>query len=408
MKKTLRLLKKIFLYSFVGLLVIIIATLLIFWIEHSTSLTLPNPSGTYAVGRTTFDWVDNSRVDSLAPTLGVKRELAVWVWYPADKKEPAKTNEYLPPYLKKAIEENDGFIMTNFFTRDLSKIYSHSIANVGISTKQTKYPIVFLKSGLGALATDYTTLAEDLASHGYVVVGCDAPYSTFIVAFPDGRVIKRTEKGNPGGENTTESTYQTQLMNNLVNVWTDDTKFILNKLDLLNVNDSSNLFFGHIDTQSVGIFGHSFGGATAAQFCSAEPRCKAGIDIDGEPYGSVIQTGINKPFMFLISDHSNEDKTEDDKITSHIESIYNSLPKGSVWINLVGAKHFNFSDMSLAKERLLFRLAGATGSIDKRRGLKITADCVRTFFDLHLKGNTTTEIDSLQSKYPEVNFYKKK
>ena len=33
---------------------------------------------------------------------------------------------------------------------------------------------------------------------------------------------------------------------------------------------------------------------------------------------------------------------------------------------------------------------------------------VRTFFDIHLKENAITEIDSLQNKYPEVKFYKKK
>jgi len=39
---------------------------------------------------------------------------------------------------------------------------------------------------------NYSTLAEDLASHGYVVVAFDAPYRTGQVVFPDGRVIART------------------------------------------------------------------------------------------------------------------------------------------------------------------------------------------------------------------------
>jgi predicted dienelactone hydrolase len=33
-----------------------------------------------------------------------------------------------------------------------------------------------MRAGGGGLTTDYTTLAEDLASHGYIVVGFDAPY----------------------------------------------------------------------------------------------------------------------------------------------------------------------------------------------------------------------------------------
>ncbi len=53
-----------------------------------------------------------------------------------------------------------------------------------------------MRPGLAALTTDYTTLAEDLASHGYVVVGFDAPYRSEVVVFPDGRVITRAPQNN--------------------------------------------------------------------------------------------------------------------------------------------------------------------------------------------------------------------
>ncbi len=49
---------------------------------------------------------------------------------------------------------------------------------------------------------------------------------------------------------------------------------------------------------------NSFGGATAAQFCHDDPRCKAGIDVDGAPFGSVGREGLHQPFMFLLSDQS--------------------------------------------------------------------------------------------------------
>ncbi len=58
--------------------------------------------------------------------------------------------------------------------------------------------MIVFRSGIGAQALDYTTLAEDLANHGYVVVGADAPYSTSIVVLPDGSVIRKTTAGNPG------------------------------------------------------------------------------------------------------------------------------------------------------------------------------------------------------------------
>ena len=49
-----------------------------------------------------------------------------------------------------------------------------------------------MRGGASSPILNYSTLAEDLASHGYVVVGFDAPYRTFVVAFSDGRVIQRS------------------------------------------------------------------------------------------------------------------------------------------------------------------------------------------------------------------------
>src|SRR6516164_8890922 len=53
------------------------------WVEHTRELTLPAPTGPFAVGREIFDWTDDQHVDSLAPVSGTKRELLVWIWYPA-------------------------------------------------------------------------------------------------------------------------------------------------------------------------------------------------------------------------------------------------------------------------------------------------------------------------------------
>jgi predicted dienelactone hydrolase len=404
MKKIFRIFIKILLYGFAAFFTIIVVLLLVFWSEHSGSLTLPWPTGSYAVGRTTFDWVDSTRIDPLATKPGVRRELTVWIWYPASYKKTYPTAEYLPVNWRKALARKQGFIMSNFFTRNLSKVHSHSVTNPELSKEQVKYPVVFLKSGIGTLATDYTTLAEDLASHGYIVVGNDSPYSTFIVVYPDGRINWKTTRGNPG-ETGSSIPDRTHLANTLIRIWSDDTKFMLTELEKINT-DSKNRFYGKINLKSVGIFGHSFGGATAAQFCHDDPRCKAGIDMDGAPFGTVVLTGFKKPFMFLLASHEGESDPMSIQIKANIRGIYNSLPKSRVLIFLHGAKHFNFTDMALTKEKVIFRLVGATGPIGGRHGLEVEAGCVRTFFDVYLKGQPVTNIMSLATQYPEVKIEK--
>jgi predicted dienelactone hydrolase len=104
----------------------------------------------------------------------------------------------------------------------------------------------------------------------------------------------------------------------LLTAWIADIAFVLDRLERLNSSDASGKFAGRLDMSRVGIFGHSFGGATAAQFCHEDSRCKAGVDVDGTPHGSVIQAGINRPFLFLLSDHSRESDPESHHILANI------------------------------------------------------------------------------------------
>jgi predicted dienelactone hydrolase len=73
----------------------------------------------------------------------------------------------------------------------------------------------------------------------------------------------------------------------------------MNQLEKLNSADPSGRFVGKLDLQAIGVFGHSFGGASAAQTCRLDNRCKAGADLDGTLYGDVIQVGLKQPFIFL-------------------------------------------------------------------------------------------------------------
>jgi predicted dienelactone hydrolase len=400
-----RIVKKLFkiLAALVVLAITAIAAILgLLRLEHGFAVELPGPTGPFAVGRAMYDWVDNTRTDNLAPVSGQKRELIIWIWYPAAVKTPAQTAEYQPAPWRAAVVNAQGALMSKFFTRDEALVRAHSVAGADISPAQRTYPVVFMKSGIGALATDYTTLAEDLASHGFVVAGSDSPYSTFVVVFADGRIAKRTPSGNPP-EDLDEPARQ-RVASELVKVWSADTRFELDQLERLNSADPSGKLSGRLDLGSVGVFGHSFGGATAAQFCHDDTRCKAGIDMDGQPFGSVIQESLAQPFLYLMSDHSNEKSEDSRQILANIQSICDSDKGGCQVATVRGARHFNFSDQALLKDRYLGRLAGMLGPVDERRGLAIATACVHTFFDIHLKNAAAERLSNLSQEYPEIRF----
>jgi hypothetical protein len=137
----------------------------------------------------------------------------------------------------------------------------------------------------------------------------------------------------------------------------------------------------------VGVFGHSLGGATAAQFCHDDSRCKAGIDVDGQPFGSVVQVGLHQPFMFLLSDHGNSSDPVSRQIEANIQSIYDRLPPdGRLRVAIRGANHFFFSDdVALLKSHIVLRTLRMLGivGIDGRRQLAVTTYCVHSFFDAY-------------------------
>ena len=378
--------------------------LALLWREHKTEVTLPAPAGHFAVGRTTYAWVNNTRTDELAPSSGAKREVVVWIWYPSAAATSAAPVEYLPAPWRSALAQHSGALMSQFFTRDLSLVRAHSTSDPEVSPERPSYPVVIMRAGGGALTTDYTTLTEDLASHGYIVVGFDAPYRTFVVVLPDNRVVIRPPTNDP--ENL-QADQANRLINRLLPMWTSDTAFVVTQLGHLNAADPSGKFTGRLDMQRLGMFGHSFGGATALQFCHDDPRCKAGIDMDGAPFGSVVPEGLKQPFMFIFSDHSRElSDPASRQILVDIQSIYRRLPSGRLLITIRQANHFSFSDQMLLKSHYLIgllRLFGF-GGLEGRRGLAITAEYVRTFFDVYLKDAPIALLDKPSQLFPEVQF----
>jgi dienelactone hydrolase len=378
------------------------------WLERGTEVTLPTPTGPLAVGRTTYAWADTATTDTLAPVPGAKRELLVWIWYPTLPSPSASMDDYVPAQMRTAAGPSRGPM--KLVTRDLSSVHAHSARDSAVSPQSAAYPVVIMRAGASAGVVGYSTLAEDLASHGYIVVGFDAPYRTNVVVFPDGRVMRRTPANNPEICAARAQAEQAACMNALLGAWTGDIAFVVDRLTRLNSFDVSGKFTGRLDMARLGVFGHSLGGATAAQFCHDDSRCKAAIDLDGQPFGSVVQSGLRQPFMFVLSDHhTRAPDPETRQILANIQSIFDRLPPDSRQrIVIRGANHFLFSDDgAVMKSQILLRmlrLCGVVG-IEGRRQLAVTTYAVHSFFDRHLKGTGATPLSLSSPLYPEIGTF---
>jgi hypothetical protein len=68
------------------------------------------------------------------------------------------------------------------------------------------------------------------------------------------------------------------------------------------------------------------------------------------------------------------------------------------------ANHFTFGDQSLLNSQaglLLLRVTGF-GSLNARRGLALSEEYVRTFFDVTLNGAPPSRLKELSARYTEV------
>jgi dienelactone hydrolase len=395
MIKTLLKLVGAFIVLGVGTLIVLVR------LEHGSEMTLPKPTGPFAVGRMSFTWTNDMLTDELAPTPGTKRTVFVWMWYPASTTQPAASADYLPPEWRSAQAASMGTLMREYLNRDFARVRTNSVVDPAVASEQSSYPVVVMRPGGGALTTEFSTLAEDLASHGYFVVGFDAPYRSSLVVFPDGHVVRRQSADNP---ETMSYEASKQLANKLLPMWTSDVSFVVDQLVRLNAHDASGKFIGRLDLAKLGIFGHSFGGATALQFCHDDRRCTAGMDIDGMPFGSVIQEGAAQPFFFLLSDHTSEfSSAEGREVIADIHSVYDHLKSSRYVVMIRGANHFTFTDQMMTKSSYFVRaFLLVTRGPAALRGLAITRAYIHTFFDAYLKGAPVAELAKLRQSFPEV------
>lgn len=379
------------------IVLIIVSGVAFIEIRRHQALVLPQPSGPYAVGRMEYDWTDQSRVDPLAPHKGPKRELVVWAWYPASR----VTGEHPAPYLPQKwgqLSSQQHALFGIPTAQSSDSIQTHSVDHAPLIPGTAHYPVLIFEPGLGSVPTQYTTLLEDLASHGYVTFAITPTYSSDVV-FPDGRVVKAT----PAGKLDTNANPQV-ASTQLVDLWSQDVIFVMDQLARLNATPG-NVWSQRLDLTRLGVFGHSFGGAAAAQVCRLDARCKAGINLDGDLAGSVVQTGLTRPFMVIQHDMGSCSDSECHSFQHDIHAILRTVPTGeSYHLSIKGTEHFNFTDDAVHSVTLSLHLLGLLGPIDGTRGLQITRAYVLAFFDRYLNQTASPLLQGPSRVYPEVQF----
>ncbi len=362
-------------------------------VSAQTALVLPDLTGPYQVSRTNYDLTDQSRDEIFTEDPSDKREILVTVYYPAQPAVGAQTAPYMDQSLQQATTKQNG--VPDFLLNISTHTYADQPAAPG------KYPVLIFSPGFGTLTAFYTSLLEDMASHGYIVAALWHPYSTGLVEFSDGRIVATNEAGGTISPDTGDA---------LLKVWLGDALFTLNTLETLNQTDAR--LAGHMDLDHVGAFGHSFGGATAAEMAHDDERVAAAANLDGTMFGQVARSGLMKPLMMMQSE-TNEVTLTDAELASlamtraqydrttaaYTRSVNTVLAtaRPGFQVRLTGSMHNSYATdlLTVAKQYSAIIGPSQVGTLDPDRAFTLIRSAVRSFFDQQLKGQGSGVLETL-------------
>ncbi|MFF5427218.1 MULTISPECIES: alpha/beta fold hydrolase [unclassified Streptomyces] len=332
-------------------------------------LRLPAPTGPYAVGATVRRLVDPTRNDPWAPEIGV-RELMITVLRPAAPgrgfprvpqltPDAAATFSFLAPLVRPPLPGTGV---------DWAATLTH--ARAGAPPLPGRRPVLLYSPGGGDSRAMGSSLAVDLASHGWTVVTVDHPGDASEVEFPDerpGRERIRTTVLRPDMDATAFRT--------MIDTRVADLRFVLDALGL----------------DRAGLYGHSAGGAAVAQAVHEDRRIVAAANLEGyldRPDGELLPVaryGADRPLLLAGTDGFRDERL--DRSWAALLSHGGPVTRRQ----LAGCDHWVFSDYASLVPQLqaaglmtAAQRAELVGTVAPRVSVPAVRTLLRSFFTGHL------------------------
>ncbi|MFE4872029.1 alpha/beta hydrolase family protein [Streptomyces sp. NPDC056682] len=334
--------------------------------------TLPAPTGPYAAGEDIIHLTDASRPDPWVPSSG-PRQLTVTMVYPAVPGTGTPAPYMTLGEAAGVLQRQKMLASSGVTPQNLAGVTTHAFD--GARPQRGKHPLVVLSPAYEDPRWTLTALATDLASHGYVVALVGHTHEDSGETLADGQTPPCAICDDPNLDMDTVAASRAR-----------DVSFVIDQL----THGNTAWPLAHlIDKHQVGMAGHSIGGAAAAATMIADPRVRAGVNMDGTFHPDPKPGQINRPFL-MLGTAANTDW----------EHPWAALGGYKKWLAVAGADHFSFSDLDL----LLQEAGFPTPRLDPERGIVITREYVTAFFDQTLKKIHSPLLDGPSPNNPEVLF----
>jgi len=368
---------------------------------------LPEPRGSYKVG-TELIHVKTDRDEIITKDPSDNRELLYKIWYPSEADVSSLQGEkYVDQGSRIGFARMYGIPPALLNHLDLVKTYVYT----DIPVADGRFPVLIFSHGYGSQATGYYAILMELASQGYVIINMNHTYESLGGTFPDGRITsfdfdyaREISKESMKVDESLEKAFEegrdfedrhTIIKNVMKNYhkaelqvrWAEDMIFTI---DLLEKWNAKGLLKDKIDFDKIGVFGHSAGGGTSANIAIMDSRVKAAANLDGNPWGNLIDTTLNIPFLHVSADRPAEywDINSHIYINKSTDCFYES--------KLLNSGHANFMDIPFM---IPVRSLTGTGDIDPYLGMEIVTKLLTSFFDKHLKKEPDSDPQKIGEEY---------
>lgn len=316
----------------------------------------PAVTGTHQVETADYTWVDESREETFTNT-GEKRALTVRIWYPKE----------------------DGI-----------------------------YPLVVFSHGSFGVLESNTSTCMDLASNGYVAVSIAHPYHAAYVEDTSGKItIGSTEflnqVYNDNGGDTPEAEERVyKVSREWMALRTADENFVLDTI-LEKAKNKEEGPFELIDTEKIGLFGHSMGGASSEAVGRQRSDIGAVIVLEGTMFGEYKDfvdghyVYNDEPYPIPLLDMNSKEvydqasRLPEEAGVPYLNFYIGEHAKDFHEVVIDDISHMNFTDFAMFSPILSKAMCQGTASsgvskADPRERIETINSIILNFFDYNLKG----------------------
>jgi len=356
---------------------------------------MPVPDGPHKVGFRSLEVTNPEPIGVSGISYSDSTKIRLDIWYPADE---------ISGYERKGWIDNDpiifeGFeIMTGYpkgLFEHLYRVRTNSFVDAPPSVNSSGWPVVILLLGWSSISELHTSLAESLASSGYLVAGIEHPGACAVVTFSDDSVyyflgndlLERLPEGNRENKLRFLSEYLSR-----------DIDYVIEFLREMN-EDTHSDFYGRLSMEDIGLYGHSGGGSVAIRYALSNeevPMVLADPTLEGFTIQELV-SGLSNPVLLMTSS-----EWESGVNGEFLSVVSKDSANSNYNLSISDMRHVDFAMVRNLSPLTYF--FGETGRfMNKRDAVNYLDSAVKFFFDNIFFGRSIEALFKLSNSVPEFS-----